>query len=251
MKRIFLIFIIFCFLAAGVYTVNAYVASSTNYRIQSDSINVGGARQTSNNYISEDTIGELATGISESSLYKLKAGYQEMQEIYIAISAVNDVTLLPSIGGISGGSSNGLAIATTTTDGPAGYSLGIKASTSPALKFGSYSFSDYTPQTEGIPDYNWGIDNDTSEFGYTVEGADTAQKFKNDESNNCNAGSNNNIDQCWYNLLSVSSTNIAGATSANHPNGTATTVKFQAQSLNHVQVAGTYTAKLSITAIAL
>jgi len=57
-------------------TVLSMSMSSTNYRIQSDSINVGGVRQTSANYVSEDTIGEISSGNSSSDTYELSAGYQ-------------------------------------------------------------------------------------------------------------------------------------------------------------------------------
>ena len=238
----------------GAYSAHAYVASSTNYRIQSDSINVGGLRQTSTNYISEDTIGELATGFSESALYKLKAGYQQMQETYIAISPCDDITLTPPIPGVSGGTSDGLTIGTTTTDNPAGYSLSIKASTTPALQFGSYVFDDYDTgiaDATTSPTYDWSIANSSSEFGFTPEGNHIVQKFKDNGSNLCDIGSNETTDKCWHNL-STSEENIAQSTSPNHPSGTATTIKFRAQSgVNHVQEEGTYTAKISVTAVTL
>jgi hypothetical protein len=52
--------------------------SSTHYQINADSINVGGLKQTSASYKSEDTIGESATGVSGSAHYKVSAGYQAM-----------------------------------------------------------------------------------------------------------------------------------------------------------------------------
>jgi len=51
--------------------------TSTNYRVQSDSLNIGGARSTSSNYIVEDTFGELATGEGlTSASYGACVGYQ-------------------------------------------------------------------------------------------------------------------------------------------------------------------------------
>lgn len=236
-------------LIAGAYTANAYVASSTNYRIQSDSLNVGGVRQTSTNYISEDTIGEVATGLSESALYKLKAGYQQMNEIYIAVSAPADVNMTPDIGGITGGTGDGQAIWTATTDNPAGYSMSIKASTTPALQSGSSNFADYTP-TGATPDFAWSVLNTASEFGFTPEGSHIVQKFK-DEGGVCNINTNDTTDACWYNA-STTVENITQSATSNHPSGTDTTVKFRAQSgASHVQEEGTYTAKISVTVTAL
>lgn len=249
-KKIAAVFLASAVLFTG-YSAYAYVASSTNYRIQSDSLNVGGVRQTSSNYISEDTIGEIATGLSASDLYRLKAGYQQMQEIYIAITAASDVVMSPAIPGISGGIGNGQTSWTVTTDDPAGYSLSIKASSSPALVFGSYSFADYVPGGDPAPDFDWSVGASASEFGFTPEGSHINVKFKDDGVDTCNTGSTDTADACWY-YLSTSSENIAGSSSGNHPSGTLTTVKFRAESgASHVQQEGTYTATSSVTAIAL
>jgi len=232
------------------YSVSAYVISSENYRIQSDSINVGGLDdQESANYMLKDTIGEDSSGESASASYNLKAGYRQMDETFFSISSPSDVTMSPSIGGVTGGTGNGQAIWTVTTDNPAGYVLSIKASTDPALKSGSYSFADYTPSGGTTPDYNWSIISADSEFGFTPEGSDIVQKFK-DNSSACNTGSNDTSDKCWYDL-STSDEDISNSSSANHPSGTATTVKFRAQSgSSHLQAEGSYTATVTVTAIA-
>ena len=52
--------------------------SSSNYKIDADSINIGGGQSSSTNYKIEDTLGEVATGDSESGSYKTEAGYQAM-----------------------------------------------------------------------------------------------------------------------------------------------------------------------------
>ena len=52
----------------------AYVASSTNYRIQADSVNGGGLLSTSTSYRVEDTLGEAGVGTSSSATFSLKAG---------------------------------------------------------------------------------------------------------------------------------------------------------------------------------
>jgi hypothetical protein len=229
--------------------VFAQVMTSTNYGIQSDSMNVGGERQTSNNYQAEDTIGEIATGISASTNYKLLAGYQQMQEVYIALSVPSSITMSPDIGGVSGGQSNGVATTTVTTDSVAGYTLSIRASASPALSTSSDSFQDYIPQSASIPDYSWSVPATTSEFGFTPEGSHIIQKFKDNGSDTCNTGSNNTSDTCWYNL-SISDENIAQSYSSNHPAGTETVIKFRAESgTSHIQIGDTYTAEIVITTI--
>ena len=67
----------------------AQVMQSTNYQIQSDSINFGGGFSSSTNYALESTAGELATGESSSTNYSLKAGYQQMVNNFIQRKPLN------------------------------------------------------------------------------------------------------------------------------------------------------------------
>lgn len=54
--------------------------SSSQYRIQSDSVNTAGGLSNSANYGLQDTTGEVATGLSSGNLFGLRdAGYQGMQ----------------------------------------------------------------------------------------------------------------------------------------------------------------------------
>ncbi len=81
----------------------AQVMQSGSYRIQSDSINFGGGFSTSTNYELESTAGEVATGESSSTAYGMRAGYQQMQEVYLSLSGFGAVSMSPSIAGITGG----------------------------------------------------------------------------------------------------------------------------------------------------
>jgi hypothetical protein len=230
-------------------TVIAAVATSTNYRIQFDSVNVGGVLSTSTNYKIEDTTGEIATGVSTSTSYKIKAGYQQMNEVYLAITSPGDVTLSPSIPGVSGGTANGSAAWTTTTDNSAGYQLTITASTSPALESGANSFADYT-LAGAVPDFTFSVATTDSEFGFSPEGSDIVTRYK-DNGSACNTGSGDTSDRCW-DPLSTSATTIAQSSTSNHPSGVATTVKFRAESgSSHLQEEGTYTATTTVTVVSL
>lgn len=247
------LFVIWC-LALGAWPVLAYVMSSDSYRIQQDSVNIGGTEDSaSDSYKLKDTAGEIATGKSSSDSYNLYAGYRQMNETYISISSPANVTLTPAILGVTGGAGNGSAAWTVITDNPAGYSLTIKASSSPALVSGAYSFADYTP-SGGIganPDFTWSVASTDSEFGFTPEGDDIIQKFL-DNGTSCNIGSSNAADACWHYLSSATAETISQSTSANHPSGAATTVKFRATSgSSHIQVEGTYTATTTVTALTL
>jgi hypothetical protein len=235
------------FLLSPSLPVFAFMMSSQNYRIQADSLNVGGVGQGSASYRTEDTIGELGTDESQSANYRVRAGYQQMLETYLAISSPPDVTMFPNLSGIGGGTSNGSADWTVTTDNIAGYTLAIKASTAPALQSGVDSVADYTPAQPGTPDFTFSIAATDSELGFTPEGLDIIQKFR-DNGSVCNSGSNDTVDACWYNLATTNE-NIAYSSASNHPAGTKTTVKFRAAiGSSKVQTAGTYTATITVTA---
>jgi hypothetical protein len=229
------------------------VMQSTSYKIDSDSINVGGTENSiSSNYTLSDTVGEVGTGNSTSVSYNLYAGYRSMTGAYVAISAPADVTMSPAINGLTGGTSNGQAAWTITTDAPGGYTLAVKASTNPALKSSNDSFADYTPVSGAVPDFAFSIATTDSEFGFTPEGSDIVQKYKdNFILLSCNTGSSDTANSCWYNFSTTDET-ISQSTAANNPTGTMTTVKMRSQSgTSHIQTSGTYTATITATATAL
>ena len=231
--------------------VLAYVMQSDSYRMQFDSVNNGGGLGTSTNYQIEDTVGQISSGNSTSSAYNLYAGYQQMDSavsssVYISLTSPTSTVLAPAILGLSGGTATGTATMLVATNNSAGYSLKVLAVSSPALISGSNSFVDYTNVVNGTPDFDWFISAANSEFGFTVEGDDTDSKFLDDGAD-CNTGSSNASDKCWY-PFSTSEILLADSASANENNVT-TTLKFRAESgSSHLQPAGTYAATLTVTA---
>lgn len=226
----------------------AQVMESNNYRIQSDSINFGGGLSSSTNYTLESTGGEIATGESSSASYNLKAGYQQMVSSYIAITAAASVVMSPSIPGLTGGTSNGSTSVIVTTDNPAGYTLSIHASSSPAMVSGANSILDYVPG--GDPDFTFTTDASDSHFGFTPSGDDIADRFKDDGAA-CNTGALDTALACWDGL-STSPESIAERASANTPLGTETVIDFRVGIGGSVgQAVGIYTATTTLTAIAI
>jgi hypothetical protein len=65
----------------------------------------------------------------------------------ISISSPADVSLSPSIAGMTGGAGTGSATWTVKTNNTAGFNLTIKASAAPALVSGANTFADYTEST--------------------------------------------------------------------------------------------------------
>jgi hypothetical protein len=67
--------LIVAFLA--IYPLALFAMTSTNYVIDWDSLNTGGTDDSASaNYQMQDTVGEHATGLSESESYELSAGYR-------------------------------------------------------------------------------------------------------------------------------------------------------------------------------
>ena len=228
--------------------VGAHVASSTNYRLQIDSINFSGRLSTSTNYTMEDTLGEVGTGTSTSASYNLSAGYQAMLGTTLSISVPANASL-SSIAGNVGGQSSGSIAWTVITDSPAGYSLSIKASTDPALQSAASSFGDYTI-AGAVPDYTWSILSTAAEFGFSPEGTHIVSRYL-DNGANCGTGSSETADRCW-DAFSTSNRQIAGSSSSNQPSGTVTTVRLLAEiGSAKGQTIGDYTAVITTTAIAL
>jgi hypothetical protein len=244
----FLWVILISFLS-GTILSHAYVASSSNYLIQTDSVNDGGGLSSSASYTIEDTLGESAVGPSASASYQVKAGYQQMQEVFLSVSVPGDITLLPNIPETGGGVADGSAAWTVLTDNSAGYTMNIRASSSPALVSGANSFPDYVPAGAN-PDLSFVTPIASSRFGFTPEGVDIVQAFR-DDTVTCNAGAGDTVLACWRGLALAPIT-IASRATANTPAGTATTVRFRAASeATNVQPAGTYGATTTITVLAL
>ncbi|MEK7462626.1 MAG: hypothetical protein AAB618_03555 [Patescibacteria group bacterium] len=226
----------------------AQVATSTNYQLQSDSLNFGGGLSTSTNYRQESTFGELGTGQSSSTNYMLRAGYQQMQEVYLSLTAPSDIIMSPNLNGITGGTSNGSTTVTVTTDSPAGYSLSIKSSNSPALQNG----------VNTIPDYNQGVDADYSflvsggaaSFGFSPSSVDVVSAFM-DNTSLCGVGSLDTPLACWAGLATTDIP-ISEGIGSNHPSGATTTINFRVGvGAGTGVLSGLYTATTTLTALPL
>lgn len=227
----------------------AQVMESASYQIQRDSINIGGIYSTSSSYVLEDTVGEQATGRSSSTNYNLQAGYQQLDGTSLSLTPADDVSMSPSIDNVAGGTSNGSTAVTVTTNNAAGYELSLKAGSDPAMQSGSDSIADYTPSGAN-PDFTFSVPSSASEFGFTSEGDDVAQRFQ-DNGAVCNAGAADASDSCWDGL-STSDVVVARRVSANNPGGTETTLKFRISvGSEAAQPAGTYTAASTLTLVAL
>lgn len=228
----------------------AQTMQSPSYQIESDSVNVGGARSTSTSYQLEDTAGEVATGPSSSDNFELRAGYQQMQDVFISLTQPDPVTLSPAIPGVSGGTSTGSTTLTVTTDNPAGYDIEIAATADPAMQTAgsAATIADYVPS--GASDFTFTTASSQAHLGYNVVSSAAATQFINDGSS-CGSGGLNTSVNCWDGLDTTGAV-IASAGTANHPTGTDIVIHFQVGvGDNVVQPPGTYVATTTVTAIPL
>ncbi len=236
------------------YSPNTYAdaMASTNYAIQTDSINFAGNKSSSSYYSMQDTVGEIATGFSSSTNYSISAGYQQMNIVALSVVPPTSVTMTSALGGITGGISNGSTTFIVTTDDTAGYTSYIQASSSPALVDTSSttnSFADYTP-SGSVPDFTFSLLPAQSLFAFSVQGTDADQRWKNNGSV-CDSGSLSSTETCWDGL-STSSKTVADRTSDNQPSGTQSVLYFRAGiGSDRNQPNGLYVATTTLTVIPL
>lgn len=250
LRRLIFFMAIFSFMTCFIaYRAFAFVSSSSNFKLQYDSLNSEGGSSDSTTYNLKDTMGEQAVGVSTSDNFKMKAGFWHMGETNISISSPSDFSFSTAIGGLSGGTVDGSVSWNVATDSPSGYTLNIRSATSPALKSGSYSLADFSPSDANVPDFEWSINQTDSEFGFSPEGADVVLKFKDDGFDTCSTGSQNSTNKCWYNFKTTDET-ISQSNGTNNPSGTDTQFKLKAQVGNsRFQPEGNYTAQLTVTAM--
>jgi len=234
----------------SLHAVHAQVMTSSNYEIQSDSVNFGGGLSTSANYEIESTAGEVGTGALSSANYQLKAGYQQMQEVFLALTGALDVTMTPDIPGIGGGTANGSTTVTATSDSPSGYQLTIEASASPAMNSGANTIADYVPGADPAPDRVFTTGSADAHLAYSPFGVDVVQKFQTDGST-CNVSGSASSTACWDGLSTTAET-IAQATAPNQPDGATTTIYFTVGvGTSVVQPTGAYVATTTLTLLSL
>jgi len=237
-----------CFVLLTLNFSIAQVRSSSNYQLQSDSINIGGGYSSSTNYQQESTVGEVGTGFSTSTTYNLYAGYQQMQEFYLSLSDAADVEMSPDLPGLTGGTSNGSTTVTVTTDSPAGYSLTIVSENDPAMQSLVGSIDDY--DDGGTADFSFTTSATQAHFGFSPSGVDIVQYFL-DDGGLCGVSSGDTTLACWSGL-STTPIEIARGAGSNHPNGATTTVNFRVGIGGNGSVnSGVYTATTTLTVLPL
>ena len=169
----------------------------------------------------------------------------------VTISTGSNVTMLPNIGIASdkavGGSSWSVA-----TNSATGYTLAVKASTSPALKNGAIdSFANYTEAVAGTPELWTGVTAGLKEFGYGAYGTDTPTATWGNPTTCGNTGTGvPDVAGKFKGMTTVDAT-IASRATVTPPTGITTTICFAAQENAVYAAAGVYTATVTATATAV
>jgi hypothetical protein len=117
------------------------------------------------------------------------------------------------------------------------------------MQKGSDVIADYVP-VGSVPDFSFITNAADAHLGYTPEGVDIVDRYK-DSVGVCGAGGSDTTLSCWDGL-SVTARTVASRASANHPNGSTTTLSFRVGIGGSViQPAGAYVATTTITALPL
>ena len=158
MKKIFLGAVVF-FILAGISTgaVSAYVAASSNYRLEKDSLNFGGTDfSTSANFKLNDTLGEIISGITNGTSNNASSGYRYMEPDVVATGTPSAVL------GCTDPKANNYKSIATKDDGSCTYPPGgggggggtAGCNNSEAINYNSTATTDDGSCLYGIPNVN-------------------------------------------------------------------------------------------------
>lgn len=169
------------------------------------------------------------------------------------LTTANDVTMSPSIAGLTGGTSNGSASVRVNTNNSAGYNMTIAFSSTTAmiLDGGGGVINNYAPASTTNPDYTFA--NETfAQFAYTVvasTSADLDLSFR-DNGSACGVSTGNTVNTCWFDPDDAAEVIINRSTET-ALSGSTSTVAFRVNVPSNPSPAvptGFYTATATLTA---
>lgn len=165
----------------------------------------------------------------------------------IAITDGANATMSPNIG-ITSDTSTGSSTWSVETNANTGYTLAVKASTSPAMQHQSTSdsFADYTESTSGTPD-SWSVDSNSYEFGFSAYGTDVDGSVYGSGSS-CDGSGNPANTSLNYEGFETSDNNIASRSTTTPTSGVDTTICFGAGQNGSFAPSGSYQATVVATA---
>lgn len=171
----------------------------------------------------------------------------------ISITSPADVTM--SNMGTAVNVSTGWAIWNVKTNDPDGYTLGVKASTSPAMRNAQSSFADYTEATPATPQA-WSVSN-AVEFGFSGLGTDVVNvntdQYAASGQTTCDNGVASSTINATLRFLGfeTSDQTLASRGATTTTSGVDTRICFAAEQNGVYADAGLYQATITATATAL
>ena len=148
------------------------------------------------------------------------------------LTPATDIVLVPTLAGMTGGTSNGGTQVAVRSNNDTGYTMTIKASSTIGSMVGNTaggSIPAYVTATPGVPDYDMTPAANTAGFAYTVEASTTADlstSFK-DSASACDASGGSDTQlQCWIAATSTEYT-LVNRSTATAASGSTTTLRFR------------------------
>lgn len=170
-------------------------------------------------------------------------------------TGATDVTMGPSIPGLTGGTANGETDVRVVTNNPNGYNMTVAFSNTVAMQGNEHGgqILNYTEDSAGVRDFDFTIGANTGEFGYTVEAESAADLHPSflDDGATCGTGSLDSADQCWATPSTTAET-VVNRTTFTDTDGASTTIKYRVQlaaNPDPLIPADTYTATTTLTAL--
>jgi len=164
----------------------------------------------------------------------------------LTLSNGADTTMTPNIG-ITSDKSIGSSSWIANTNSATGYSLAVKASTTPALISATDNFANYTEGTPGTPDLWGGVAGGTKEFGYSAYGTDVTSGTWGVYSSCGNTGTGVVDPAAKYRGFTTSDIVISGRAGVTPTTGITTNICFAAQQNAVYAASGAYTATITAT----
>ena len=128
--------------------------SSTNYRIDADSLEVGGALSSGGSFRLEDTIGGLGGTVTSTS-YQVRGGFHGSSGSILSLTLSSASIALGTLSATQ--VTSGSAVVTVATDSDSGYTLSVA----------SVSGTGLTGVTDGS------VSSGSEEYGFAASGADS------------------------------------------------------------------------------
>lgn len=148
------------------------------------------------------------------------------------LAPASDITMSPSLAGLTGGTANGSTYVRVLTNNALGYSMTLTASSSAGMVGDSQggTIPALIPYSVGVPIYAFSSTTaNSAAFAYTVEASTTGevtQAFRDNGTGHCNTGSTEGTNTCWLNA-STSAVSIINRSTATPASGATTTIKFR------------------------